>query len=154
MSLPEIMREVALYHDYAKIVEDAEPEKKGDHRHLKERAVDIALQEIEEAHPNLKWTERDKVLFRVLHSTCDYFGYNLSSLELSGGKREDAIDEMFDVKIEVYIDTLADEGIKMDPEILLELQYALNRADSTAIPMFRKNSAKLLELKNALMDRV
>ena len=130
--VPELLRMVALYHDLDKVSDVGRALGKKD-------AMREAVQEIRDVDPSFFKTEADEKVFCLLLQTCDYFGYNLGILEKLGDVFRSEIMDLLEKRLLEPIEALAEEGIDLDPEDVLWLQYELSRADTSGIERLKKN---------------
>lgn len=132
IEFPDLLRMVALYHDLDKVSDGGKPLGK-------KSAMKETVQEIRDVDPSFFETEADEKVFRLLLQTCDYFGYNLGILEKRGDVFRREIRDLLEKRLLEPIEALAEEGINLDPEDVLRLQYELSRADTSGIERFKKN---------------
>ena len=161
INLPDLVRAVGLYHDADKLF-DGQPKDPRDPDgpkynfvEAKAKAVPLALQEVAEHMPKLFADERARELFKVLMSTGTYFGYNLERLSrLPEPRFNDEGEKMIDNMVHAPIGRLKEKGIKIDPDALFAVQFALSRADTSAIDVFKGNTGKLDRLYARLLELV
>lgn len=152
VSPADLLQEVATYHDLDKLFPADRPQANSQER--KQWATQAAIREIEQTRPSFFHTTADRTLFATLMRTCDYLGYNLPVLKKPESEREFLLQEIADRKINREVEYLEQEGIEMDPEMLLVLQYAVSRADTVAIDAFRANAHAVDQLYKALQTKL
>ncbi|TAL50219.1 hypothetical protein EPN81_03360 [Patescibacteria group bacterium] len=147
ISTPDLMRKVALYHDVEKILEGGRTKIIG-----KRRAADDAIREIKSVDSGFFQTAEDEKVFRVLLETCDYFGYHIALLDRQGTSNRDALKQLLEKKLIEPLEALEQEGIEIDYEDFLRIQYEISRADTMGIEPFRRNVGSVDRLFEALND--
>ncbi len=150
VGIRELIRTVALYHDLDRVIE-AEGESVANAMMI---ASGRAISEIDKLNPSLLETEEDKVLFAGLMKTCDYFGYNMDSVNAAESRRA-SLEEIVDTKVMRPLDDLLDKhGIDVDPQLWIEMQYAISRADTASIEIFKGNLGALDKFFQELKELV
>jgi len=135
---PELMRVVALYHDIDKGLRE-----KPDVPIQKSEATEVAVRELKRVKPDFLQTDADEKVFRTLIENCDYFGYNLSLLSRQGTAFRDGMRSLLKKHLEGPLDALAEEGIDLDYEDFLRIQYEISRADTLGIEPFKQNVGQI-----------
>jgi hypothetical protein len=137
VSLTDLVRTVALYHDYEKATGGT-----------KRDALNDIFRELEGIQPELLKNEADKALFAILLETSSYFGYNTKILSIQNPKqRAEAIQALIESQVDNRVENLEEEyNVVIDPLDLLSIQYVLSRADTLGIVAYKDNINKINRL--------
>ncbi|NQV89904.1 hypothetical protein HQ487_00680 [Candidatus Uhrbacteria bacterium] len=146
VNLPELMRMVSLYHDFDKAPSPEDKSPQG-----KRRGFDNAVREVRTVNPDFLKTEADEKVFRMLLQTSDFFGYNLAVLNQIGDTKRQALRTILETKLEQPLEQLEKEGIDLDWEDVLRIQYELSRADTMGIDTFKENVSLIDQLYEELV---
>jgi len=156
---PDLLRVVGLYHDAEKSLmvppQGAEADwRKPSLKEAKAASLEMAFAESAAYQPELLADPRTRVLFDELMMNGFYFGYHLDLLKREERRFDDEGEALLEKVLYQPISRLRAQGLEVEPETLFAAQFALSRADSSAIGPYKKNLEALERLRTRLLDLI